>query len=702
MPTNWGTRSLPLPGDDVVVQPNDSTVDVAGLSIRNLTVRTPGRMSNDPGSSTLTVTGDISAPIGVGPAPNPDDNLFTIASPVSFSPNTHTIDTEPFAIVNLLDTSGTGAIVKRGTGTAELGTYNGTVDVVEGALAGDFTSSNATLTVRNGASLTVKRTGTSAPIHLEAGSSLTLANSADYPEITGPLVTSGGGSVRIDAAGVGGRLSGPISGSADLVVDNHHWGVLVFAGTNTMTGSVTVKPGSSVQALGSDSFGPGPVILEASPLLGGSVRVAPGTDISTPIVSDGGTIFMYDDEDHSATTPPRLSSPVSLLEDSRVDLVGDPRSEDSTAVLSGSFTGPGALDLINAGSASTFVLAGNNTNGGVIVEGGAWFDVIAVLATPSGVAAVSTDLRVVRMGTVLWTADDQVADDTNITFDTEWIPGAQLRLVGRHDRVGNIAGAGLIDLGADDGTATGVLEVDDLQFEKGSALGFVLDGPDADRLVVHGTVALGDSALKLYQGNRLPSASTITLIDNRSSEPVDGAFGGLEEGDLLDLGGVFYVLSYAGGDGNDVTLTYVDIDSLPSTDPDDPETGDPWTPTAYEGMTPVRVLETRAPGQIGYTGPRPAAGGVVQLHLGGTNTVPTDAAAVVLNLTAVDPTGAGYITVWPCGDPRPTAANLYHQPGQTIPNTVITKLGTNGDVCIYTQLGSDLVADLQGWYPGDG
>jgi hypothetical protein len=125
-----------------------------------------------------------------------------------------------------------------------------------------------------------------------------------------------------------------------------------------------------------------------------------------------------------------------------------------------------------------------------------------------------------------------------------------------------------------------------------------------------------------------------------------------------------------------------------------------FTAGSYEGMTPVRVLETRsADGQIGFSGPRPRAGQTVRLHVGGTFGVPADAAAVVLNVTAVDPTGAGYVTVWPCGASRPTASNLYHQPGQTIPSLVIAKLGTGGDVCIFTQLGTDLVADLQGWYP---
>ena len=235
----------------------------------------------------------------------------------------------------------------------------------------------------------------------------------------------------------------------------------------------------------------------------------------------------------------------------------------------------------------------------------------------------------------------------------------------------------------------------DLLLAGESGIGSVLDGPNADRLVATGDVELNDAELVLWAGNRAPSADTFTLVDNLGHAPVIGTFADLPEDELLDLGGSIYSISYRGGDGNDVVLTFV---SLSPSDPTDPST--PGGPS-YAGVTPVRVLETRSgAGQIGFAGPRPVAGQTVQLHLGGTNGVPVDAAAVVLNVTAVDPSGAGFVTVWPCGSPRPTASNLYHQPGRTIPNTVIAKLGVNGDVCIFTQLGSDFVADLQGWYPG--
>jgi hypothetical protein len=51
--------------------------------------------------------------------------------------------------------------------------------------------------------------------------------------------------------------------------------------------------------------------------------------------------------------------------------------------------------------------------------------------------------------------------------------------------------------------------------------------------------------------------------------------------------------------------------------------------------------------------------------------VPADASAVALNITAVDPTRAGFLTVWPSTEPRPqtssvnvAAGDIYNQNGQ--------------------------------------
>ena len=66
----------------------------------------------------------------------------------------------------------------------------------------------------------------------------------------------------------------------------------------------------------------------------------------------------------------------------------------------------------------------------------------------------------------------------------------------------------------------------------------------------------------------------------------------------------------------------------------------------------------------------------LQVQVTGVAGVPADADAVVLNMTAVNARTAGFATVYPCGQPRPQASNLNFTAGQTIPNLVIAKPGS--------------------------
>jgi acyl-coenzyme A synthetase/AMP-(fatty) acid ligase len=74
-------------------------------------------------------------------------------------------------------------------------------------------------------------------------------------------------------------------------------------------------------------------------------------------------------------------------------------------------------------------------------------------------------------------------------------------------------------------------------------------------------------------------------------------------------------------------------------------------------------------------------------------------AAVALNVAVTNPSAGSYVTLYPTGTPKPTASNLNFDAGETIPNVVVAKVGTNGKVSIYNNWGStDVVVDVQGWY----
>ncbi len=120
-----------------------------------------------------------------------------------------------------------------------------------------------------------------------------------------------------------------------------------------------------------------------------------------------------------------------------------------------------------------------------------------------------------------------------------------------------------------------------------------------------------------------------------------------------------------------------------------------FTPdSGYQPASPNRMLDTR-------TGAPVAAGTAVELTVAPNGAVPADAAAVALNVTATEAAGWGYLTVYPCDEPRPEASNVNYDPGQTIPNLVLAKVGAGGKVCIYSHADTHVVVDLAGWFaPG--
>ena len=119
----------------------------------------------------------------------------------------------------------------------------------------------------------------------------------------------------------------------------------------------------------------------------------------------------------------------------------------------------------------------------------------------------------------------------------------------------------------------------------------------------------------------------------------------------------------------------------------------------YTPVSPARILDTRhsvgVPGMLAVP-----ADGTVDLVVAGRGGVPaTGASAVVVNVTAAESLGAGFVTVWPKGSARPAASSLNVTfIGQNVANLVIVPLGADGSVSLYTQTGAHLIADVAGWF----
>ncbi len=121
--------------------------------------------------------------------------------------------------------------------------------------------------------------------------------------------------------------------------------------------------------------------------------------------------------------------------------------------------------------------------------------------------------------------------------------------------------------------------------------------------------------------------------------------------------------------------------------------------SAYTAVTPFRVTDTRPGSGEPNAGRALQAGGTLAVKVAGIGAVPSDASAVVLNLTASDPSSAGFLSVFPEGGSLPAVSNLDFTPHETVPNLVTVVVGNNGEVSIYNSAGvTNVVVDIEGYY----
>ncbi|UWP87742.1 S8 family peptidase [Dactylosporangium fulvum] len=122
----------------------------------------------------------------------------------------------------------------------------------------------------------------------------------------------------------------------------------------------------------------------------------------------------------------------------------------------------------------------------------------------------------------------------------------------------------------------------------------------------------------------------------------------------------------------------------------------------YVPVNAARILDTRSGvgAPIGKIGPS----GTLRLQVTGRGGYPASGvSAVVLNITATDPTSGSFLTVYPTGVTRPTASNLNFPAGWTGANAVTVPVGANGQIDIYNAGGSvNVIVDTLGYYTATG
>ena len=143
----------------------------------------------------------------------------------------------------------------------------------------------------------------------------------------------------------------------------------------------------------------------------------------------------------------------------------------------------------------------------------------------------------------------------------------------------------------------------------------------------------------------------------------------------------------------------------------------PGSGAGFTAVDPRRILDTRpAPdGPVGASGGPVSAGSPIDVQMtgtlptagGGTVSIPADATAVVLNVTATSATTFTDVRVYPTPSDAsaqpPLVSNLNLGRSQTTPNLVTVAVGAGGKVRFRNASGSvQLLADIAGYYSPSG
>ena len=120
----------------------------------------------------------------------------------------------------------------------------------------------------------------------------------------------------------------------------------------------------------------------------------------------------------------------------------------------------------------------------------------------------------------------------------------------------------------------------------------------------------------------------------------------------------------------------------------------------FISLFPCRLVDTRAP-----VFPAPLGGGflppatVRSYTLAGVCNVPANAQAISLNATVVNPTGPGFLTLYPEGGAFPPVSTLNFLGHDVIVNAAVVPLSATGGISVVLGVsGGDVILDTNGYY----
>jgi hypothetical protein len=130
------------------------------------------------------------------------------------------------------------------------------------------------------------------------------------------------------------------------------------------------------------------------------------------------------------------------------------------------------------------------------------------------------------------------------------------------------------------------------------------------------------------------------------------------------------------------------------------------TPTPTSGLpggasfytvTACRMLDTRSSSPV-------AAGGTLTVILTGAPCgIPSGARSVSVNVTVTQPTGSGYLTIYPADGAKPLISDINFSTGQTRANNSALRLSADGTGSVDVYNGSaagtvQVIVDVNGYF----
>ncbi|MDB5352689.1 MAG: hypothetical protein JWN86_3936 [Planctomycetota bacterium] len=303
-------------------------------------------------------------------------------------------------------------------------------------------------------------------------------------------------------------------GNSGLIFDSDSSGAVVLANANTFSGAVNINSGVVVAenplSLGSTSG-------KTTVASGGELRLS-NTVLTAETITLSGTGADGQGALKNATGISEITGQVYIAANTTIGV------DSGTLILD---QGPQDLDtntLTKVGSA-TLVLAGSSNVAATVVSAGT-LEVVGSLSGPVSVSAGAT-------------------------------------LVGTGSTGDVTVNGGTISPGI---TSQGNLQTGNLTLDSESQFAVDLDGNTTglgsghfSRVHATGTVNLGDAALSVTIGPDYTPASgdKLVILNNDGSDAVTGTFAGLGEGATYTVGTKQFLITYVGGDGNDVELDFV-------------------------------------------------------------------------------------------------------------------------------------------------